>query len=131
MPAKTKSAATKTKDATVHGAEKTKDATVSGAEKTKDATVKGAGKTGEKSKDVAGTTGEAITDSWITTKIHADFLNEDALKGSDINVDTNDHVVTLKGTVATAAGKARAEEIAKTTKGVTRVVNTLAIGPKK
>jgi hyperosmotically inducible protein len=123
--------AEKTKDATVHGAEKTKDATVHGAEKTKDATVKGAGKTGEKSKDVAGTTGEAITDSWITTKIHADFLNEDALKGSDINVDTNDHVVTLKGTVATAAGKARAEEIAKTTKGVTRVVNTLAIGPKK
>jgi osmotically-inducible protein OsmY len=40
-------------------------------------------------------------------------------------------VVTLKGTVASAAGKARAEEIAKTTKGVTRVVNTLTIGPKK
>src|SRR3954471_23104905 len=124
--------AEKTKDATVKGAEKTKDATVKGAEKTKDATVKGSEKTGEKTKDVAGTTGEVITDSWITTKIKADFINEDALKDSDINVDTNNHgVVTLKGTVATAAGKARAEEIAKTTKGVTRVVNTLTIGPKK
>jgi hyperosmotically inducible protein len=111
----------------VHGAEKTKDATVKGAEKTKDA----AGTTGSKTKDVAGTTGEAITDSWITTKIKADFINEDALKGSDINVDTNEHVVTLKGTVASAAGKTRAEQIAKTTKGVTNVVNTLTIGPKK
>lgn len=112
-------------------ATKTKDATVKGAEKTKDATVKGAKKTGEATKDVAGTTGEAITDSWITTKIKADYVNEDTLKGSDINVDTNEHVVTLKGTVETAAGKARAEQIAKTTKGVTRVVNTLTIGPKK
>jgi hyperosmotically inducible protein len=126
-----KGIASKSKDATVKGAEKTKDATVKGAEKTKDATVKGAKKTGEATKDVAGTTGEAITDAWITTKIKADYVNEDTLKGSDINVDTNEHVVTLKGTVASAAGKARAEEIAKTTKGVTRVVNTLTIGPKK
>jgi len=126
-----KSVASKTKDATVKGAEKTKDATVKGAEKTKDATVKGAKKTGEETKDVAGTTGEAVTDAWITSKIKADYVNEDTLKGSDINVDTNEHVVTLKGTVESAAGKARAEQIAKTTKGVTRVVNTLTIGPKK
>jgi hyperosmotically inducible periplasmic protein len=112
-------------------ASKTKDATTKGAEKTKDATVKGAKETGKATKDVAGTTGEAVTDAWITTKIKADYVNEDTLKGSDINVDTNEHVVTLKGTVVTAAGKARAEEIAKTTKGVNRVVNTLTIGPKK
>ena len=113
---KTKSAAEKTKDASVKGAEKTKDAAV---------------KVGEKTKDVAATTGEAITDAWITTKLKADFVNEDTLKGSDINVDTNNHVVTLKGTVASAAGKARAAEIAKTTKGVKSVINTLTIGPKK
>jgi hyperosmotically inducible protein len=124
---KTKSAAEKTKDATVKAGEKTKDATVKGAEKTKDAAVK----VGEKTKEVAATTGEVITDAWITTKLKADFVNEDTLKGSDINVDTNNHVVTLKGTVASAAGKARAEEIAKTTKGVNRVINTLIIAPKK
>ena len=112
-------------------AKETKDATVKGAEKTKDATVKGAKKTGEVTKDVAGTTGEVVTDAWITSTLKADFVNEDTLKGSDINVDTDNHVVTLKGTVASAAGKARAEEIAKTTKGVHRVVNTLTIGPKK
>jgi hyperosmotically inducible protein len=133
-----KGTAAKTKDATVHGAEKTKDATVHGAEKAKDATVHGAEKTkgtagtaGSKTKDVASDTGEAINDAWITTKIKTEFVNEDALKGSDINVDTNDHVVTLKGTVATPAGKTRAEQIAKTTKGVTSVVNTLTVGPKK
>ena len=124
---KSKDAAEKTKDATVKGAEKTKDVAVKVGEKTKDAAVK----VGEKTKDVAGTTGEAITDAWITSKLKADFVNEDTLKGSDINVDTNNHVVTLKGTVALAAGKARAEEIAKTTKGVNRVINTLVIAPKK
>jgi osmotically-inducible protein OsmY len=125
--AKTKDAAKETKDATVKGAEKTKDATVKGADKTKDA----AAKAGEKTKDAVATTGEVINDAWITSKISTDFVNEDTLKGSDINVDTKDHVVTLKGTVASAAGKARAEEIAKTTKGVKRVNNTLTIGPKK
>ena len=122
-----KGVASKSKDAAAKGAEKTKEATHKGAEKTKET----AGTTGSKTKDVAAETGEAITDAWITTKIKADYVNEDTLKGSDINVDTNDHVVTLKGTVASAAGKARAEDIAKTTKGVNRVVNTLTIGPKK
>jgi osmotically-inducible protein OsmY len=102
---------------------KTKEA----AKATKDATVKA----GEKTKDAVATTGEVINDAWITSKISSDFVNEDTLKGSDINVDTKDHVVTLKGTVASAAGKARAEQIAKTTSGVKRVVNTLTIGPKK
>ena len=86
---------------------------------------------GEATKDAVATTGEVITDAWITSTISADFVNEDTLKGSDINVDTKDHVVTLKGTVMSAAGKARAAEIAKTTKGVKNVVNTLTIGPKK
>ncbi len=116
---------------TTTATDKAEAKTKNAAEKTKDATVKGAEKTGKATKDVAGTTGEVIDDAWITTKIKTDFVNEDTLKGSDINVDTNDHVVTLKGTVASAAGKARAEEIAKKTKGVHRVVNTLSIGPKK
>lgn len=122
-PSTTDKAEAKTKDA----AGKTKDATEKAGEKTKNA----AEKVGDKTKDVAGTTGEVITDSWITTKISADFVNEDTLKHSDIDVDTKDHVVTLKGTVPSAAGKARAEEIAKTTKGVKRVVNSLTVGPKK
>jgi osmotically-inducible protein OsmY len=71
-----------------------------------------------------------ITDVWITTKLKADFVGEEALKGSNINVDTNNYTVTLKGTVTSAAGKTRAAEIAKTTKGVRSVVNLLTIAPK-
>ena len=96
-------------------------------EKTKDESKSVAGK----SKDVASDAGEAITDAWITTKVKTQFVGEDALKDSNINVDTNDHVVTLKGTVVSEAGRSRAVAIAKATKGVTRVVDDLTISPKK
>jgi osmotically-inducible protein OsmY len=108
-------------------AAKTGDATKTAVKKTEHA----ASTVGEKTKDAASATGEAITDGYITTALHAKFIDEASLKGSDINVDTNNHVVTLKGTVMTAAGKARAEEIARTSKGVNRVINQLVIGPKK
>ena len=72
-----------------------------------------------------------ITDAWITTRVKSKFVGEDLLKGSDINVDTNDHVVTLKGTVMSAAARARAVEQAKEVEGVQKVVDLLTIGPKK
>jgi osmotically-inducible protein OsmY len=85
----------------------------------------------ERSKAGLSKTGAKIDDAWITTKVKWFFIGEDTLKDSDINVDTRDKVVTLKGTVRTAAGKARAETLAKQTEGVTRVVNDLTVGPKK
>ena len=72
-------------------------------------------------------TGEKITDAWITTKVKWFFLGEDALKGSDINVDTKDNVVTLKGTVKSAAGKTRAVQLATHTDGVKKVVDQLMV----
>jgi hyperosmotically inducible protein len=98
-----------------------------GAEKTKD----GAEKAVDKTKEGLSKTGEVITDSWITTRVHSKFVGEDLLKDSDINVDTKDHVVTLKGTVMSAAGRARAVSEAKEVEGVRRVVDQLTIGPKK
>jgi hyperosmotically inducible protein len=108
-------------------AEKTKD----GAEKTKDAVVKGAKVVAGKTKDGVSKTGEVMTDSWITTRVHARFVDEDLLKDSDISVDTDKHVVTLTGTVMAAAGRARATTVASRTEGVRRVVNRLTIGPKR
>jgi hyperosmotically inducible periplasmic protein len=81
-------------------------------------------------REATSSTGEKITDAWILTKVKAQFVGEDALKGSDINVDVRDHTVYLKGTVASDVGKARAAEIARKTEGVTRVVNDLRVGPK-
>jgi osmotically-inducible protein OsmY len=102
-----------------------------GAVKTKDAVVKGATVVGSKTKEGAVKTGEAVTDAWITTHVNERFVSEDLLKGSAINVDTEKHVVTLKGTVLSAAGRTRATSIARRTKGVHRVINLLTIGPKK
>jgi hyperosmotically inducible protein len=102
---------------------KTKNAADTAGQKTKNATETA----GAKTSAGVNKSGEAITDAWITTKVHSRFVGEDALKGSDIDVDTNNHVVTLKGTVASQAGRARAVEIAKTTDGVTKVVDTLTI----
>ena len=101
-----------------------------GAEKTKDGVVKGAKIVGNKTKDGVSKTGEVMTDGWITSRVSARFVNEDTLKGSDINVDTNDHIVTLKGTVVTSAGRARAGVVARQTEGVRRVINNLTIGAK-
>ncbi len=72
-------------------------------------------------------TGEAITDGWITTKVKWFFVGEDLLEGGDINVDNDTHVVTLKGTVKSNAGRNRALALARRTGGVQRVVNQLTI----
>lgn len=72
-------------------------------------------------------TGEAVTDAWITTKVKWFFMGDDLLKGSDINVDTKDRVVTLNGTVKTETGKKQAVRLAQETDGVTKVVDHLTI----
>jgi len=119
----TEKAATKTKEGVEAAGAKTKQGAETAGEKTKEA----AKATGEKTKDATTKTGEVINDGWITTKVKTDFVGEDLLKGSDINVDTNNHVVTLKGTVKSQAGRERAVAIAKSTSGVTRVVDQLTI----
>ncbi|HXU81828.1 MAG TPA: BON domain-containing protein [Polyangia bacterium] len=76
------------------------------------------------------TVSDEVTDSWITTKVKAQFVGVDALKGSDISVDTNQHgVVTLTGTVPNEAARAKAIEIVKTTKGVHRVIDDMKWRP--
>jgi len=95
----------------------------------KDAVVKGAKVVGGKTKDGLSKTGEVMTDGWITTRVNSRFVGEDLLKGSNINVDTVKHVVTLKGTVTTVQGRNRAGQVAKGTEGVRRVLNHLTIGP--
>jgi hyperosmotically inducible protein len=68
-----------------------------------------------------------ITDAWITSRVHSNFVGEDALKGSDINVDTANHVVTLKGSVKSDAGRARAVALARKVEGVDRVIDHLTV----
>jgi hyperosmotically inducible protein len=122
-------------ESTMHKAgDKTEKAAEKVGEKTADAaraTGTAGKKAGEKTMDAAKDVGANINDGWITTKVKTDFVNEDLLKGSAINVDSNNHIVTLKGTVASEAGRDRAVQIAKTTKGVSRVIDQLTIAPAK
>ncbi len=89
-------------------------------------TKKGASKT----KDAASKTGEVVTDGWISTRIKTKFMGDEALRASDIKVDTNNHVVTLTGAVPDAAARTKAVDMAKEVEGVRRVVDNLKIAGK-
>ena len=71
----------------------------------------------------------AIKDGWLVMKIHSEFVDEDVLSGSNIDVDVKNGVVTLQGTVPSEAARARAIQSAKNNDGVKNVVDQLKIGP--
>ena len=81
----------------------------------------------EKTKEAVSKTGEVITDGWISTRIKTKFMGDEGLRASDIKVNTDDHVVTLSGTVADASAHAKAIAMAEDVEGVKRVVDKLAV----
>jgi hyperosmotically inducible protein len=84
----------------------------------------------EKDKRSGETIGQGINDSWLWTKTRAALLTTSELRESTINVDVVNDVVTLKGTVASAAEKTKAETVAKGIDGVKSVKNELKVEPK-
>jgi hyperosmotically inducible protein len=74
--------------------------------------------------------GRKVADAEITTALKTKLLTVKDVIANDINVDTNQGVVTLKGSVPTEAQKARAAEIARSTAGVKSVVNELTVQQK-
>ncbi len=75
--------------------------------------------------------GSDLTDAAITAAVKTKFLADTKVSGLNINVDTTNHVVTLTGPVHSAAEKAEALRLARTTKGVNRVVSKLTMEPMK
>jgi hypothetical protein len=71
--------------------------------------------------------GTGVNDGWLWVKTRFDLAAADDLRDSTINVDVNNAVVTLSGTVASAAQRARAETVAKSVDGVKGVKNTLKV----
>ena len=71
-----------------------------------------------------------VSDPWITTKIQSKFFLDSDVKGHRIDVDTRNGVVTLSGTVASAERRLMAEQIARDTDGVARVLNRLMVAPR-
>jgi hyperosmotically inducible protein len=74
------------------------------------------------------TAGAAVGDAALTAKVKTKFLADTSISGLKIDVDTKNDVVTLNGTVPTAAEKRRAVEVAKATDGVKSVVDNLKVG---
>lgn len=66
-----------------------------------------------------------VDNAALTTKVKAALLADELVKGTQINVDSNNGVVTLNGAVDSPAHKEKAEQIAKGVSGVTRVQNNL------
>jgi hyperosmotically inducible periplasmic protein len=74
--------------------------------------------------------GDLASNATITGRVKAALLADKVAPGFNIDVDTNEGVVTLKGQVATQQQKMRAEQVAKKVKGVRKVVNKLTVKAK-
>ena len=81
----------------------------------------------KEAKDAGRTVGSGLNDGWLWVKTRFELAAADDLRDSTINVDLNDDVVTLTGTVATPAQKAKAEAVAKAVEGVKSVKNLLKV----
>lgn len=81
----------------------------------------------EKDKRSTETIGSGVNDSWLWTKTRLALMTTSDLRESTIDVDVVNDVVTLKGTVASAAQKTKAEQVAKDIDGVKSVKNDLKV----
>lgn len=64
---------------------------------------------------------DKAADAWITAKVKSKFGLSKGIEAGDISVHTDDGVVSLSGTVATAREKMKAEKVARHVKGVKKV----------
>ncbi len=84
----------------------------------------------EEAKSLGRKVGTGLDDGWLWTKTRFDLAAADDLKDSTINVDVQNGVVTLSGSVDNAAQKAKADAIAKAVSGVKNVKNLLTVTSK-
>ncbi len=73
------------------------------------------------------TIGKGASDSYIWFKTKGALATSNDLRDSTINVDVDNDVITLRGSVATAAQKTQAETVAKGIEGQKGVKNELKV----
>ena len=73
------------------------------------------------------TIGTGVNDGWLWTKTRALLASENDLRDTTINVDVENGVITLSGSVATNEQKTTAGRIAQGVDGVASVRNNLAV----
>jgi hypothetical protein len=89
-----------------------------------------ADKAGKRIEKVANDTGAGSEDAWITTKVKSE-LTTHGFDPLHVHVDTAGKVVTLSGTVETAADTRKAVDLAKAVKGVVGVQDHLFVKPNR
>jgi hyperosmotically inducible periplasmic protein len=70
-----------------------------------------------------------VSDSWVTSKTKISLFADDRVKGTQVNVDTAQGVVHLRGKVDSAEAKSAANDIAQGVEGVKSVKNDLQVVP--
>ena len=75
------------------------------------------------------TTGAYVDDAAITPAVKAKFVEDKTVDAGAIKVETLNGTVNLSGFAKSSAEKSQAEYIARNTKGVREVRNTLAVRP--
>jgi osmotically-inducible protein OsmY len=76
------------------------------------------------------TPGTQVDDAAITAAVKAKLATDGDINPFNIDVDTNEGVVTLQGRVEKEAARSKAEELARETDGVKRVVNLVKVGDR-
>jgi osmotically-inducible protein OsmY len=76
------------------------------------------------------TVGETVDDTTITTRVKTAMLNDPAVGGLRIDVDTFKGVVTLSGRVKSQAEKDQAIALARKIDGVTDIKDALQVIPE-
>lgn len=71
--------------------------------------------------------GTVIDDATITASIKTKLLDDERTEGFDINVDTRNGVVTLRGGADSLTAKSAAETLARSVEGVRSVSNQIVV----
>jgi hyperosmotically inducible protein len=71
--------------------------------------------------------GAEVTDGWLTAKVQSKYYLDPDVKGLNIDVATENGIVTLSGVVTSPMERMKAIELAATTDGVKQVVDRLAM----
>lgn len=82
---------------------------------------------GERAGQAAAGAQRALADGSLTAKIKAKMGLDDTVKALNLNVDTVDGVVTVKGVVHSDAEKQRALQLTRETEGVKRVIDQVTV----
>jgi len=72
--------------------------------------------------------GRQVDDAKITAKVKAKIAADGDINPFNIDVDTNEGVVTLQGRVKKEESRAKAEQYARDTSGVKKVINLVKVG---